>query len=29
LFARHLSSFYVMKNKDKTITLWFLIYQRI
>ena len=28
-FARHLSSYYVMKNKDKIIKIWFLNYQKI
>ena len=27
--ARHLSSYYVMKNKDKKITIWFLILKKI
>ena len=29
LFARHLSSLYVMKNKDNEIKLWFLNYRKI
>ncbi len=28
-FARHLSSFYAMKNKDKEIVLWFMKYPKI
>ena len=28
-FARHLTSFYVMKNKDKKNIIWLLIFQKI
>ena len=28
-FARHLSSLYVMRNKDKQIVIWFLEHQKI